>query len=202
MNCYFYKHLETGTDFPPVLHFVMKDKWKLRWIKYRRIFYLHGLNLVPAWISNHIRYKMWNAIIYSFANLSGADVEVWEWVSNSPQLLVGHMITYPYLGFSQSVRVKVFPGNVLLLSRPGIVIATTHRFTIMRSLHNSALISDLYIIRNFRRSAPFLSTGRLSESGLNIIMTSFLLSVSMAQWAFKSWRGFWISKGLLIFRDN
>ena len=40
------------------------------------IFYLHGLTLIPAWISNHIQYKVWDEITYSFLNFNGATVEV------------------------------------------------------------------------------------------------------------------------------
>ena len=28
-------------------------------------FYLHGLTLIPAWISNYIHYKVWDEIIHS-----------------------------------------------------------------------------------------------------------------------------------------
>ena len=39
-------------------------------------FYQHGLTLIPAWISNHIHYKMWDEITYPFLNFNGATVEV------------------------------------------------------------------------------------------------------------------------------
>ena len=39
-------------------------------------FYLHGLTLIPAWISNYIHYKVWDAITYPFLNFNGATVEV------------------------------------------------------------------------------------------------------------------------------
>ena len=29
-------------------------------------FYLHGLTLIPAWISNYIHYKLWDEITYPF----------------------------------------------------------------------------------------------------------------------------------------
>ena len=38
----------------------------------------NGLTLTPAWIINHIHYKVWDEIIYSFPNLNGATVEIWE----------------------------------------------------------------------------------------------------------------------------
>ena len=39
-------------------------------------FYLHGLTLIPAWIWNHIHYKVWDEITYLFLNFNGATVEV------------------------------------------------------------------------------------------------------------------------------
>ena len=39
-------------------------------------FYLHGLTLIPAWICNHIQYKVWDEITYPFLNLNGCTVEV------------------------------------------------------------------------------------------------------------------------------
>ena len=31
-------------------------------------FNLHGLTLIPAWICNHIHYKVWDEIIYPLLN--------------------------------------------------------------------------------------------------------------------------------------
>ena len=39
-------------------------------------FYLHGLTLILAWISNHMASKMWDEITYPFLNFNGATVEV------------------------------------------------------------------------------------------------------------------------------
>ena len=39
-------------------------------------FYLHGLTLIPAWISNHMPSKVWDEITYPFLNFNGATVEV------------------------------------------------------------------------------------------------------------------------------
>ena len=39
-------------------------------------FYLHGLTLIPAWISSYIRYKVWHEINYLFLNSNCATVEV------------------------------------------------------------------------------------------------------------------------------
>ena len=45
-------------------------------------FYEHGLSVIPACISNHIPSILWDEITYSFPNLNGCTVEVWEWISN------------------------------------------------------------------------------------------------------------------------
>ena len=42
----------------------------------------YGLTSIPAWISNHMRIKMWDEIAYPFPNFNGATVEVWKCVSN------------------------------------------------------------------------------------------------------------------------
>ena len=41
-------------------------------------FYYHGFTLVPAWISDYIRYKVWNETTYPSPNFNGATVEVWD----------------------------------------------------------------------------------------------------------------------------
>ena len=41
-------------------------------------FYYHGLNLIPAWISNYIHYNVWYEITYPFLNFNGATGEVYE----------------------------------------------------------------------------------------------------------------------------
>ena len=38
-------------------------------------FYLHGLILIPAWISNHTQYNVWDEIIYPFLNFNGATLQ-------------------------------------------------------------------------------------------------------------------------------
>ena len=37
---------------------------------------------IQAWISNHIHYKLWYAIIHPCLNFNGATTEIWEWISN------------------------------------------------------------------------------------------------------------------------
>ena len=39
-------------------------------------FYLHGLILIPAWISNHMLSKVWDEITYPFLYFNGCTVEV------------------------------------------------------------------------------------------------------------------------------
>ena len=39
-------------------------------------FYLHGLTLIPAWISNYIGYKVSREITYPFLNFKGATVDI------------------------------------------------------------------------------------------------------------------------------
>ena len=39
-------------------------------------FYQHGLTLIPAWISNHIYFELWDEITYPFLNFNGCTVEV------------------------------------------------------------------------------------------------------------------------------
>ena len=72
-------------------------------------FYLHGLTLIPAWISNHMPGKVWDEITYPFLNFNGlwgeitypfinfngATVEVKEWISNFIPHIVMDVITYP-----------------------------------------------------------------------------------------------------------
>ena len=39
-------------------------------------FYLHGLTLIPAWISNYMPSKVWDKITYPFLNFNSCTVEV------------------------------------------------------------------------------------------------------------------------------
>ena len=43
---------------------------------------LTWFNLIPASISNHTHYNVWDDITYPFLNFNGATVEVYEWISN------------------------------------------------------------------------------------------------------------------------
>ena len=42
----------------------------------------YGLAKIPAWISDHIHYTVWDKIIYPFLNFTGCSVEVWEWINS------------------------------------------------------------------------------------------------------------------------
>ena len=53
------------------------------------------LTLIPAWMSNHIHYKVWYEIIHPFPNINSCTVEVWEWMINFIPHFTGHVITYP-----------------------------------------------------------------------------------------------------------
>ena len=58
-------------------------------------FYLHGLTLIPAWISNHMPDNVWNEIAYPFPIFNGATGEVWEWICNFIPHFIIDVITYP-----------------------------------------------------------------------------------------------------------
>ena len=45
-------------------------------------------------------------ITYSFPNFNGCTVEVWDCINNLIPRLTGHVITYPYLDYSESMSVK------------------------------------------------------------------------------------------------
>ena len=52
------------------------------------LFYQYGLTLTPAWISNHMRSKVWAEVTYPFPNFNGCTVEVWEGISNFIWLII------------------------------------------------------------------------------------------------------------------
>ena len=66
-------------------------------------FYLHGLTLIPAWISNYMYNKVGDEITCT--------VEVWEWISNfTPQFIID-IITHPCLDLSLTMSVKGATGR-------------------------------------------------------------------------------------------
>ena len=58
-------------------------------------FYLRELTLIPAWISNHSHYDVWNGFTYPSPSLDGWAVEVWGWICNFIPQFIGHEITFP-----------------------------------------------------------------------------------------------------------
>ena len=57
--------------------------------------FTHGLNLIPAWKSNYIHYKVWGIVTYSFPKFNDAIVEDWGWISNFIPQFTWRVITYP-----------------------------------------------------------------------------------------------------------
>ena len=51
--------------------------------------WLIRINLIRAWISNHLRSWVWGGVIYLFPNVNGCTDEVWEWMIN----FILHFIT-------------------------------------------------------------------------------------------------------------
>ena len=79
-----YIHTKIGSD-PPL------------WLYYPELLLPTWFNFNTTWISNHMPNKVWDEITYSFPNLNGCTVEVWEWewINNFiPHFLVD-LITYP-----------------------------------------------------------------------------------------------------------
>ena len=60
----------------PCVNLCVSNGWQIS----RGAFYWHGLTLIPAWISNHIYYKVWDEITYPFVNFNAATIGVWEFV--------------------------------------------------------------------------------------------------------------------------
>ena len=58
-------------------------------------FYHHGLTLIPAWINNHMPWKVWAEITYPFPNCNGCTVEFWELVTDFIPLFIMDPIIQP-----------------------------------------------------------------------------------------------------------
>ena len=63
-------------------------------------FYLQGLSLIPAWISNNMPNIVLDEIISPIQNFDGANVEVWEWISNFTSPFIMDVITYLFWDYS------------------------------------------------------------------------------------------------------
>ena len=59
-------------------------------------FYLYGLNLIPAYISNHMPSKERDEITYPFPNIISATPDVWEWISKSIPHFIMDLFTYSH----------------------------------------------------------------------------------------------------------
>ena len=64
-------------------------------------FYWYGLNLISAWISNHMPNKVCNEITYPFPNFNGCTVEAWEWMINFIPHFIMDVIIHPCWGESK-----------------------------------------------------------------------------------------------------
>ena len=73
-------------------------------------FYLHGLSLIPGWISNHLTSKAWNEITCRFPSFNGCTVEVWKWIRNFIPHFIMDVITYPCYNSSHCMLVKATSG--------------------------------------------------------------------------------------------
>ena len=67
----------------------------LQFNSFRDYFHYHGLTLIPAWICNHMLSKMWDDITYPFSNFNGANIEIWEWISDFIPHFIMDLITCP-----------------------------------------------------------------------------------------------------------
>ena len=65
------------------------------------------LTLIPALISNHTHYKMWDEITCLFPNFKGCNVEVWEWINNFITHFIMGVITYPCLTLNKACLLGV-----------------------------------------------------------------------------------------------
>ena len=53
-----------------------------------------AINLILAWISIHIHYKVRDENTYPFPNFNGSIVEAWEWISNFISHIIMEVISY------------------------------------------------------------------------------------------------------------
>ena len=58
-------------------------------------FDLHGITLIPAWISDYMRFQGWDEITYPIPNFNGCTIEVWEWIIIFIPHLNIHVISFP-----------------------------------------------------------------------------------------------------------
>ena len=62
---------------------------------YHGPFYIYGLSLFPAWISNHTTSEVGDDMSYQNQNVNGCTDEVWELISNFIPYLITNVIIRP-----------------------------------------------------------------------------------------------------------
>ena len=65
-------------------------------------FYKRGLDLISAWMSNHMSSNLCGQITYPFPNFNGGIVDCWDWVSN----FVSYFIMYGGCGYFSMMELK------------------------------------------------------------------------------------------------
>ena len=94
-------HIRHGTTH----HFWFQNKWSLfdtepsyQWLLITWTtgppFYWHGLTCIPAWIGNHMPWKVWYEITYPFPNFNDR-FEMREWIINFIPHFTIYIITHP-----------------------------------------------------------------------------------------------------------
>ena len=71
------------------------------------LFYQHGLTSIPAWISDHIHYNVWDKLLIS--NFNGCKVEIWEWINNIILHFTMDIIIYPGWDYGYSMILTEVP---------------------------------------------------------------------------------------------
>ena len=101
----------------------------------RGSFYQHGSTLTPAWISNHIHYKMWDEITYPFPNFNSSGIGVWEWMNNFIPHVTGHMFYLSMLGLKLIHVSKRGPEVLMFVERICDVIVSRHCLCWLKCSH-------------------------------------------------------------------
>ena len=78
---------------------------------------LTWINLIPAWISTYIHYKVWDEITYPFRNFNYCSVEVWEWINDFISHFMIDAIIYRCWDLNWSILVNGVPGNNEIYTR-------------------------------------------------------------------------------------
>ena len=106
----------------------------------------HNMEMLSAWISNYIHYKVWDEITYPFLNFNGCTIEVKEWISNFISHFIMDVITYPCWDWSYTMFVKGVPGvfvsslastTTLLKGKSGVIRVVTDIHNLLSTLINT-----------------------------------------------------------------